>query len=250
MLAPSLRGAALGGRGVPAASALVAAVVLLGTVVLGAGSASAATATPAHPVLAPETGSYVFTLRFDGLTRDYRLHVPPAAAAGKPLPLVLNLHGATQNAQLEEITTDMDPNADRRLPGGLPRRHRISTVPTPDPSPRRPSLERRGVLRPAGDQTHERRRLPAQGHRRYRRPDTGRPPPCLRDRHLQRRDDGLRHGGGGLGPHRRHLLGVGAGRDPRDPPHPVRPTMESHSVDDPIAKFYGTPTRTRCSDSR
>ena len=32
---------------------------------------------------------------------------------GSRLPLVLNLHGATQNAQLEEITSDMDPNADR-----------------------------------------------------------------------------------------------------------------------------------------
>ena len=68
------------------------------------------------------------------MQRDYRLHVPPAAASGKPLPLVLNLHGATQNAQLEEITTDMDPNADQNgylvaYPDGT----RISKVLTPDP---------------------------------------------------------------------------------------------------------------------
>ena len=68
------------------------------------------------------------------MQRDYRLHVPPAASAGQPLPLVLNLHGATQNAQLEEITSDMDPNADQNgylvaYPDGT----RIAKVLTPDP---------------------------------------------------------------------------------------------------------------------
>ena len=63
-----------------------------------------------------------------------RLHVPAAAASGNPLPLVLNLHGATQNAQLEEITSDMDPNADMNgylvaYPDGT----RIAKVLTPDP---------------------------------------------------------------------------------------------------------------------
>ena len=110
----------------------------------GTGSAAAATTnttpattpatTAAHPVLASESGSYVFTLTFGGLQRDYRLHVPPAAASGKPLPLVLNLHGATQNAQLEEITSGMDTNADMNgylvaYPDGT----RISKVLTPDP---------------------------------------------------------------------------------------------------------------------
>jgi predicted peptidase len=95
-------------------STLIVLTVLTATAIAGPGAASAATATPAHPVLAPESGSYVFTLTFDGMQRDYRLHVPPAAASGKPLPLVLNLHGATQNAQLEEITSDMDPNADMK----------------------------------------------------------------------------------------------------------------------------------------
>ena len=122
------------------ASALVASVVLLGTVVAGTAAASVAPVspvaptTPAQPFLAPESGSHVFTLTFDGMQRDYRLHVPPAASAGQPLPLVLNLHGATQNAQLEEITTDMNANADQNgylvaYPDGT----RIAKVLTPDP---------------------------------------------------------------------------------------------------------------------
>jgi polyhydroxybutyrate depolymerase len=80
------------------------------------------------------SGAYVFSLTFGGRERDYRLHVPPAAASGRPLPLVLNLHGATQNALLEEITSDMDPSSDKNgylvaYPDGT----RISTVLTPDP---------------------------------------------------------------------------------------------------------------------
>jgi len=49
------------------ASALVATIFLLGTLVLDAGSTSAATATASHPVLAPHSGSYVFTLTLDGI---------------------------------------------------------------------------------------------------------------------------------------------------------------------------------------
>lgn len=63
--------------------------------------------------LAPMSGSYVFTLTFDHLVRDYRLHLPPQAASGRPLPLVLNLHGATQTAILEEGYTGMDASADK-----------------------------------------------------------------------------------------------------------------------------------------
>src|SRR5271163_600565 len=74
------------------ASTLTAVMVLVGAAISGAGAAAAATTTPAHPVLAPQSGSYVFTLTFDGLRRDYRLHVPPAATSGQALPLVVNLH--------------------------------------------------------------------------------------------------------------------------------------------------------------
>ena len=70
--------------------------VLVGVLVFTGGSGSAATSQ--HPVLVPMSGSYLVKLTFDGMARDYRLHVPPSAIGGKPLPLVLNLHGATQNA--------------------------------------------------------------------------------------------------------------------------------------------------------
>ena len=91
--------------------------------------------TPAAAAqLAPMTGAYVFHLAFGGRARSYRLHVPPAATGAKPLPLILNLHGATQNALLEEITSQMDTSADAdgylvAYPNGT----RISTVLTPDP---------------------------------------------------------------------------------------------------------------------
>jgi polyhydroxybutyrate depolymerase len=93
------------------------------------------TATPTgEPELAPMSGSYAFSLTFDGLTRSYRIHVPPAATAGKPLPMVMNLHGDTQNGLLEELQTQMDTNADQNgylavYPDGT----RVSKVLTPDP---------------------------------------------------------------------------------------------------------------------
>ena len=106
--------------------------VTIGTVVGPASTVGAATTKPA--VLAPMQSSYVFHLTFDGLKRDYRLHVPPAAASGQPLPLILNLAGATQNGQLEELQTGMDTTSDQSgylvaYPDGT----RISKVLTPDP---------------------------------------------------------------------------------------------------------------------
>jgi polyhydroxybutyrate depolymerase len=87
-----------------------------------------------HPRLAPMDYSYSFTLTYGHRVRSYLLHVPPAAASGKPLPLVLNLAGATQNGLLEELQTGMDNSADNdgylvAYPNGT----RISTVLTPDP---------------------------------------------------------------------------------------------------------------------
>ena len=89
---------------------LAAVAVTVGPVASAPGTGSAGAATTA---LAPMQGSYAFGLTFDGLRRDYRLHVPPAASTGTPLPLVLNLHGATQNGFLEELQTGMDNSADR-----------------------------------------------------------------------------------------------------------------------------------------
>jgi polyhydroxybutyrate depolymerase len=90
--------------------------------------------TVAVTPLAAQDAAYVFTLESGGRTRDYRLHVPPAAAGGNALPLVLNLHGATQNATLQELQSGMDASSDRHgylvaYPNGT----RIATKLTPDP---------------------------------------------------------------------------------------------------------------------
>ena len=103
-----------------------------------AGRAPATTTTVeinvATKPLAARRDAYVFRLAFGGRTRDVRLHVPPAAATGRPLPLILNLHGATQNGFLEEAQTGMDASSDRdgylvAYPDGT----RIATKLTPDP---------------------------------------------------------------------------------------------------------------------
>ncbi|MDQ1385646.1 MAG: polyhydroxybutyrate depolymerase, partial [Actinomycetota bacterium] len=90
--------------------------------------------TRAKTPMVPSSTTYVFALMSGGRKRSYRLHVPPAAAAGKALPLVLNLHGATQNALLQEAQSGMDASADRHgylvaYPDGT----RIATKLDPDP---------------------------------------------------------------------------------------------------------------------
>ncbi len=90
--------------------------------------------TPLAPNTATQIPTYVYFFTSSGLTRSYRLHVPPAAAAGKPVPLVLNLAGATQNGLLQELQSGMDAASDRdgylvAYPDGT----RISTVLDPDP---------------------------------------------------------------------------------------------------------------------
>lgn len=99
-----------GGRGATAAVAVVTAASTLLLAVTGGGPPADA-AGSSH--LAPMSGAYVFPLTFQGAARDYRLHVPPAAATGRPLPLVLNLHGATQSAVLQEGYSQMDQASDR-----------------------------------------------------------------------------------------------------------------------------------------
>ena len=66
-----------------------------------------------HPVLTP--GNYSFSISLNGAERrDYLVHMPPLAAGGEPLPVVLNFHGAGSNARQEEGFSKMDPVADRR----------------------------------------------------------------------------------------------------------------------------------------
>jgi polyhydroxybutyrate depolymerase len=114
----------------PLAVAIVVAVALVASLV----ALLSTTTSTSHRHLAPMDYAYSFHLTFDHLDRTYRLHVPPAAASGKPLPLVLNLAGATQNGLLEELQTGTDASADSNgylvaYPDGT----RISTVLTPDP---------------------------------------------------------------------------------------------------------------------
>jgi polyhydroxybutyrate depolymerase len=225
-----------------------ALLVLLGTGIAGSGLAAAATTTTTapHPVLASESGSYVFSLTFDGLQRDYRLHVPPAAASGKPLPLVLNLHGATQNAQLEEITSDMDPNADMNgylvaYPDGT----RISKVLTPDPIAKNAQYGWNAGMCCG---------LPVTKHIN----DVGfllkvisdiaaKTPVDLRRVYMT----GISNGGmmayAMASEASGHFAAISSISGQTEIPviHPTRsvPTMEFHSVNDPIAKFDGTPNK-------
>jgi polyhydroxybutyrate depolymerase len=58
-------------------------------------------------------GDHRIDLDHGGRSRTYLVHLPPAAAAGKPLPLVLNLHGAGSNGQGQQRFSAMDELADR-----------------------------------------------------------------------------------------------------------------------------------------
>ena len=210
----------------------------------GDGATSAAAPPTSHPVLAPKSGSYVFALTFDGRQRDYRLHVPPAATEGRPLPLVLNLHGATQNGLLEEITSGMDPNADMNgylvaYPDGT----RISKVLTPDPVAKNAQY---------GWNAGQCCGLPVTKHV----DDVGfllkviadiaaRTPVDLRRVYMT----GISNGGmmayAMAAEASGHITAISSVSGQVEIPviHPTRavPTMEFHSVNDPIAKFDGVP---------
>ncbi|MGK0391205.1 MAG: polyhydroxybutyrate depolymerase [Maribacter sp.] len=65
------------------------------------------------------------TLEYDGITRDYRIHLPPQYTGGVSLPLVLNLHGNTSNAVQQEFYTQFVPLSNEKgfivcHPDGLP----------------------------------------------------------------------------------------------------------------------------------
>lgn len=61
--------------------------------------------------LAP--GDYSFSIEHGGQKRSYLVHVPPQAVNRKPLPVVLNFHGATSNGRQQERYSGMDSAADR-----------------------------------------------------------------------------------------------------------------------------------------
>ena len=204
---------------------------------------SAVTSTATHPVLAPMSGSYLFYLTFDGLHRDYRIHVPPAAASGQPLPIVLNLAGATQNGQIQEALSGMDANADQNgylvvYPGGT----RISKVLTPDPVAKQAQY---------GWNSGECCGLPATKKindvgllERVIANVAARTPVNLRRVYMT----GISNGGmmayAMAAEASTHVAAVASVSGQVEIPviHPTRsvPTMEFHSVNDPIAEFNGT----------
>ncbi len=58
-------------------------------------------------------GAQTISIDFGGRSRSYIVHVPPQAAGGEPLPVILNFHGGGSNASQEERYTGMDTAADR-----------------------------------------------------------------------------------------------------------------------------------------
>ncbi len=221
-------------------------LVVTGTLLLGSMPApgSDAGADTARPTLKPISGSYDFTLTFDGLHRDFLLHVPPAAARGAPLPLVLNLHGATENGTLEEFTSGMDSSADQNgylvaYPDGT----RISKVLTPDPVAKQAQY---------GWNAGECCGLPVTRHiddvgflLRVISDVAARTPVDLRRVYVT----GISNGGmmayAMASEASDHVAAISSVSGQVELPtiHPTRavPTMEFHSVDDPIAKWQGVP---------
>jgi polyhydroxybutyrate depolymerase len=70
--------------------------------------------TDARSIPAPlRPGDYRISLPFDGRTRTFVIHVPPQAADGSPLPVVVNFHGAGSNASQQRSYSGMDVTANR-----------------------------------------------------------------------------------------------------------------------------------------
>src|SRR4051794_23447472 len=88
-------------RGRPARPPL-AALFLIACVVFAQASFGA---------LAP--GDYDVAVTHQGIARNYLVHVPPQAGRGRPLPLVMNFHGAGSNAEVLRSYTRMDRASDR-----------------------------------------------------------------------------------------------------------------------------------------
>jgi polyhydroxybutyrate depolymerase len=65
----------------------------------------------ATAMLAP--GDHDLTLRHGGRDRTWIVHVPPGAAAGAPLPVVLVFHGGGGNAHGQQAWSRLDAIADR-----------------------------------------------------------------------------------------------------------------------------------------
>jgi polyhydroxybutyrate depolymerase len=60
-----------------------------------------------------KSGDHRFSITHQSMQRSYLLRVPPQSASGKPLPVVLNFHGAGGNAETQKWYSKMDAAADR-----------------------------------------------------------------------------------------------------------------------------------------
>jgi polyhydroxybutyrate depolymerase len=104
-------------------------VVLVTAAACSSGSSSSATPTAAHTTT---TSSFVSrvgtkgcnstgtppagtqTLRFDGLTRTYIVHLPPTYDSRRPTPFIFNLHGFGGNAKQQDQISDLPAQAGKR----------------------------------------------------------------------------------------------------------------------------------------
>lgn len=85
---------------------------LVVSVFLGAGCARLERRNVPPASGASVSGTTVEQIVSGGVTRSYRLHVPPNARSRGALPLVINLHGYNSNAAQEETVTKMSALAD------------------------------------------------------------------------------------------------------------------------------------------
>lgn len=106
-------------RGSGAGGSRAAWRVLRGVVALAAagvvGATGCARLVGATPLATARAGTTTFhTLDAGGRTRSYLLHVPPSYRPGRPLPLVLVLHGYRGNANVAMDASRMNEEADHR----------------------------------------------------------------------------------------------------------------------------------------
>ncbi|MCI0436923.1 MAG: prolyl oligopeptidase family serine peptidase [Gemmatimonadetes bacterium] len=66
-----------------------------------------------RPGLSLRPGNHEFTIRHGGRNRSYIVHVPPAASAGQPLPVMLAFHGGGGEAAGFQAYAGLDVVADR-----------------------------------------------------------------------------------------------------------------------------------------
>lgn len=92
-----------------------ALAAVCGQAVRRAAGALLAVSFAGQPAIAASliAGDHEFTLNHRLLARDYLVRIPPQAAGGRPLPLVINFHGGGANAKNHKWYSRMDETADR-----------------------------------------------------------------------------------------------------------------------------------------